>query len=152
MVAQLPTVWRRRVGDGGSHWASPVHAGGKIYFCSDEGDVAVIAATREFQVLAENHLADGIMASPAITGDALVLRSRSHLYCFAEGATGGVGRVIGKRRKAAGGSAGELNDATARFLMDIAADLEARVARGEMTKAQAEAKFRAAIADKVKKR
>ncbi len=47
-------VWRERLPAGGSYWASPLYADGKIYFSSMEGVVSVIAATREFQLLAEN--------------------------------------------------------------------------------------------------
>jgi len=40
----------------------------------------VIDAGRTFKVLAENRLDDGFMASPAIDGRALFLRTRTHLY------------------------------------------------------------------------
>jgi outer membrane protein assembly factor BamB len=40
----------------------------------------VLAAGREFSVLAENQFADGFMASPAVDGDALILRTKTHLY------------------------------------------------------------------------
>jgi hypothetical protein len=35
-------------------------------------------------VLSENLLEDGFMASPAIAGDALVVRTRTHLYRIEE--------------------------------------------------------------------
>lgn len=72
------TVWQERVG--GTFTASPLAAAGKVYFFSEEGDVPVIAATREFKLLAKNKLADGFMASPAVAGDALFLRTKTHLY------------------------------------------------------------------------
>jgi outer membrane protein assembly factor BamB len=71
-------VWKARLE--GSFSASPVLAGGRIYFFSEEGKTTVIEAGRAFKVLAENHLGDGFMASPAIDGGALILRSRTHLY------------------------------------------------------------------------
>jgi hypothetical protein len=40
----------------------------------------VIKAGDEFQKVAENELGDGFMASPAVAGKALILRSKSHLY------------------------------------------------------------------------
>ena len=40
----------------------------------------LIATGPEFKVLAENQLGDGFMASPAVDGNALILRSRTHLY------------------------------------------------------------------------
>lgn len=71
-------VWNERVG--GNHSASPLLADGRIYFFSEEGKSAVVAAAREYRKLAENTLGDGFMASPAVHGNALILRSRTHLY------------------------------------------------------------------------
>lgn len=78
-------IWRRRLGSRGDHWASPVVAGGKIYFSSTRGHVTVIAVAREFQRLADNKLNASFIASPAVAGDALILRSTTHLYHVAEG-------------------------------------------------------------------
>ena len=133
------TVWRKRLGNGGSHWASPVHAGGKIFFCSDAGDIAVIAAAREFKRLADNYVDDGFMASPAIAGDALILRSKSHLYCFAEGATGGVGRAAGRAKRKTGNKKDAAVD-----LAELAARLKQAVKNGEMTEEEAMKKYRQA--------
>jgi hypothetical protein len=66
----------------GDHSASPIHAAGRIYFCNEIGKTAVVAADREFKLLAENQMGDGFMASPAAAGRALFLRSRTHLYCI----------------------------------------------------------------------
>jgi outer membrane protein assembly factor BamB len=60
--------------------ASPLSSDGRIYFFSEDGKTPVIEAGRHFRVLAENHLEDGFMASPAIAGSALFLRTRTHLY------------------------------------------------------------------------
>ena len=40
----------------------------------------MIEANRQFKKLAENTLADGFMASPAIAGKAFIVRSHTHLY------------------------------------------------------------------------
>jgi outer membrane protein assembly factor BamB len=71
-------VWQERVG--GEYSASPVDAEGRIYFFSQAGKTTVIDASRQFKVLAENTLDDGFMASPAIAGKALFLRTRTNLY------------------------------------------------------------------------
>lgn len=83
----VATCWDARNGDvlwneriGGNHSAAPLLADGRLYFFSEEGKTAVVAATREFKKLAENSLGDGYMASPAVTGNALILRSRTHVY------------------------------------------------------------------------
>ena len=72
------TVWRARVG--GTFSASPVSGDGRVYLFSEEGKATVIEAGREFKVLASNQLDEGFMASPAIAGRALFLRTVTHLY------------------------------------------------------------------------
>ena len=72
-------VWNERLG--GNYSASLLAAPGRLYACSEEGKIVVIATnTREFTKLAENKLGDGFMASPAVAGQALFLRSRTALY------------------------------------------------------------------------
>lgn len=71
-------VWQQRIG--GEYSASPVYADGKIWMFSEEGKTTVIKPGRTFEKLAENHLDDGFLASPAIAGKAFFLRTRTHLY------------------------------------------------------------------------
>jgi outer membrane protein assembly factor BamB len=71
-------LWRERLK--GRHSASPIHAAGRLYFFSEKNLTSVLATGREFHVLAENQLDDRVMASPAVTGNALILRSKTHLY------------------------------------------------------------------------
>jgi outer membrane protein assembly factor BamB len=71
-------IWSERVQ--GNYSASPIFADGRIYVCSEEGKVAALAPGREFKLLVENKLDDGFMASPAVSGKALYLRSKTHLY------------------------------------------------------------------------
>lgn len=82
-------VWKGRVG--GKFRACPIFADGKLYFFSLEGETTILEPGREFKVLATNQLANdaplddprrgpGFMASPAVVGDALILRTRHHLY------------------------------------------------------------------------
>ena len=71
-------LWQSRIG--GNYSASPILGDGKIYFASEEGKVAVVAAKRGYELLAENQLDAGIMASPAVVGNALLLRTATHLY------------------------------------------------------------------------
>ena len=72
------TVWKSRLG--GNYSASPVYADGKLYFLSHEGKVSVVAPGREFHELAENNLPEGFIASPAIAGKALYLRTKKAVY------------------------------------------------------------------------
>ncbi|MEO2015518.1 MAG: PQQ-binding-like beta-propeller repeat protein [Fuerstiella sp.] len=76
--------WRKRIG--GNHWASPLYAAGKLYFCSKEGDVAVVDASREVpETVVKNRMNARFIASPAVGGSSLILRSTTHLYCLARG-------------------------------------------------------------------
>jgi outer membrane protein assembly factor BamB len=71
-------VWTARVG--GSFTASPVWVSGRVYLFSEEGKTTVIEAGRQYKVLAESEMGDGFMATPAVAGKALFLRTRTHLY------------------------------------------------------------------------
>ncbi len=65
---------------GGEISASPLASGNRIYFFDQSGRATVIAPGKKFEVLATSTLGDGFMASPAVAGDSLYLRSKSHLY------------------------------------------------------------------------
>jgi outer membrane protein assembly factor BamB len=71
-------VWSERIG--GKDAASPVYAEGRLYFFSQQGTTTVLKPGRTFEVLATNSLAGGFMASPAVSGKAFFLRTRTHLY------------------------------------------------------------------------
>jgi outer membrane protein assembly factor BamB len=71
-------IWRARVD--GEFSASPIVADGRVYLFNQEGKTTVIEAGRAFKVLAENLLDEGFMASPAVDGNALFLRTKTHLY------------------------------------------------------------------------
>ncbi|MEO8269141.1 MAG: PQQ-binding-like beta-propeller repeat protein [Aureliella sp.] len=71
-------LWRARVG--GNFAASPILAGGLVYLFDEEGKTTVIKAGREFVEVSVNELAEGCNASPAIAGDAFIVRTSAHLY------------------------------------------------------------------------
>jgi len=77
-VATGREVWRARLP--GNYAASPVYADGRLYFCNQQGKTVVVRPGRKFEVLAVNRLETGCMASPAVCGRALYLRTRKHLY------------------------------------------------------------------------
>ena len=65
----------------GRHSASPIYSAGRIYFFDEDGMNRVIAADpQEFRLLAQNKLAVGSMASPGVVDDALLIRTKQHLY------------------------------------------------------------------------
>ena len=75
-------VWQERVG--GNFSASPVSAGGRIYFVGDNGHTAVLEASRTFRLVSRNPIADGeeVQASPAISQGRFFIRTRSNLWAI----------------------------------------------------------------------
>jgi outer membrane protein assembly factor BamB len=71
-------VWQERVG--GKYIASPIYADGKLYLFGQEGDTLVGEPGKKWNLLATNKLDDGCMATPAVAGKALFIRTRTHLY------------------------------------------------------------------------
>ena len=71
-----------RLGALGDYYASPVAAGGKICVASQQGLMVVFQAGDTLQVLARNALDEPIMATPAIVGNMLYVRTQGHLYAF----------------------------------------------------------------------
>jgi outer membrane protein assembly factor BamB len=65
----------------GAYSSSPVAGNGHVYVSNTDGVTSVVKAGAEFEVVAANPLGERIMASPAITGDAMIYRTDSHLYC-----------------------------------------------------------------------
>ena len=70
--------WRARLG--GNHSASPIYADGRIYFLSEEGDSVVLAPGKDFKLLATNHIEGRTLASMAVAGGSIFIRSETHLY------------------------------------------------------------------------
>lgn len=71
-------VWKERLA--GNYAASPIVADGRIYACNQQGKTFVLKPGRTFDALATNVLDTGCMASPAVDGKALILRTKTHLY------------------------------------------------------------------------
>jgi len=71
-------VWQERLK--GKHAASPVYADGRVYWFDQDGNGTVFRPGRQYEHLATNRLDEGCMASPAVSGRALFVRTKSHLY------------------------------------------------------------------------
>jgi outer membrane protein assembly factor BamB len=65
---------------GGVYSASPVAGDGKVYLVSEDGETVVIAAGRSPRILSRNSLNARQLASPAIAGGRLFIRSDDALY------------------------------------------------------------------------
>lgn len=71
-------LWQKRLG--GEFSTSVTAVAGNIYLFDHDGKGYVFAADKEGTLVAENVLADGCMATPAIVQGQLILRTRSALY------------------------------------------------------------------------
>jgi outer membrane protein assembly factor BamB len=61
-----------------SQWA----ANGKIFALSEDGDTFVFQAGPEYKLLHKNSLEEMCMATPAMAGDRLLIRTLTQLYCI----------------------------------------------------------------------
>ena len=73
-------IWQHRLS--GKFSAAPIYAQGRIYLFSEEAECTVIRPARDFEILATSSLGESqqVMASPAVDGDALYIRTAEHLY------------------------------------------------------------------------
>lgn len=73
-------LYRERIG--GNCNSSPVAGNGHIYLSDNDGRTVVVAAGRKFEIVSENDLGERITASPAISGQQMIFRTDSKLYCL----------------------------------------------------------------------
>ena len=77
----------RIVARGGAFTSSPWAYNGKIFFLDENGVAYVLKAGREFKLLRANRLnlkEDMCMATPAIVGGKLLIRTDARIYCFSK--------------------------------------------------------------------
>ena len=74
----------QRIPNGGSFTSSPWAYDDKIFFLNEDGTTFALKAGKDFQILHSNTLAadDMGMASPAIAGDRLLVRTAARIYCI----------------------------------------------------------------------
>jgi outer membrane protein assembly factor BamB len=75
---------KKRLGSG-AFTASPWGYGGNVFCLSEDGDTFVIRAGRDFKVLGKNGLDVMTLATPAVAGGSLFVRTQSMLYCLRQG-------------------------------------------------------------------
>ena len=64
--------------------ASPVAADGKLYLSSEDGDVFVVKAGRQYELLSRNTMDQPLMATPALSNGLLIVRGENAIYAFGE--------------------------------------------------------------------
>ncbi len=75
-------LYDERLGTLGYYYSSPVAADNRIYIASTDGVVTVIEAGAKFNLLATNRLDSMILATPALAGGNIYVRTASDLYAF----------------------------------------------------------------------
>ena len=80
---------KQRIHSGGiaNFTASPWAASGHVFCLSETGDTFVVQPGPEFRVVGKNSLGEPCLATPAIAGDRLLIRTASKLYCIRSIAT-----------------------------------------------------------------
>jgi outer membrane protein assembly factor BamB len=79
----------RLTNSGGSFSASPVAADGRLYIASEAGDVYVLRAAPEPELLAVHPMGETVMSTPALSGGLFVVRTLHHVF--------GLTRAAGKQ-------------------------------------------------------
>ncbi|HZO84022.1 MAG TPA: PQQ-binding-like beta-propeller repeat protein [Verrucomicrobiae bacterium] len=72
----------KRVGAGVGFSASPIVVDSKIFFTSEDGEVYVVKAGTEFEILAKNLMGETVLASPAFSEDVLFFRTRGRVVAI----------------------------------------------------------------------
>ena len=73
-------IYCRRLKNKNGYTASPVAADGKIYFVSESGEITVVQAGPDFELIAKNEMDETCMATPAISDGMIFIRTQHHLY------------------------------------------------------------------------
>lgn len=84
-ISDGSVLWQARLGRLSNVWATPVMTQSGIYIIGSDGKVIVVADEGDKgKVIAESHLNESVLASPAVAGNALYFRSERGLIKVAE--------------------------------------------------------------------
>jgi outer membrane protein assembly factor BamB len=75
--------YRERLGNALCN-SSPIAGDGRIYLSDNDGTTYVIQAGKDFTLLTTNRIGERITASPAVSGNNLIYRTDSQLFCIAQ--------------------------------------------------------------------
>ena len=80
-------VYRKRVASqGGGYSGSPVAGDGRLYFPSEDGEIHVVSAGPDYELLASNPMGEVVMTTPAISKKRMIIRTRHHVFAVGSGA------------------------------------------------------------------
>lgn len=75
-------VYNRRMT--GRYNSSPVYAAGNIYFTSVNGETTVLKEGRKLDIVSRNKIEGEVYATPALTGNTILIRTASNLYSIGQ--------------------------------------------------------------------
>lgn len=75
-------LWTQRLP--GDYWASLIATKDRVYATNRKGATTVVGTGQEYKELAVNELEGEVLASPAVAGNSLLLRTKTHLYRIGE--------------------------------------------------------------------
>jgi len=74
-------IYQNRIGTTNSTFsASPIASAGRLYLSSEDGEVFVIKAGPEYELLSVNRMGEPLMATPAASDGMIVMRGQRHLF------------------------------------------------------------------------
>jgi outer membrane protein assembly factor BamB len=77
------TLWKEAFPKASSnYYASPLVANGVLYAIREDGVVFVARVESKFEMLAENHMDERVIASPVAVSNRLLIRGEHHLFCL----------------------------------------------------------------------
>jgi outer membrane protein assembly factor BamB len=75
--------WKKRVG--GEFHSSPIAVGRAVYCVSTDGELVALSASEEFRELGRRKLEEDCSATPAVTGQSMLVRTANSLICIGGG-------------------------------------------------------------------
>lgn len=76
-------IWKKRLPTG-KYYASVTAAGNLLYFTNLDGEITVMNAADQAEIIAVNNLGETLFATPAISRGEIFIRGDEHLYCIGE--------------------------------------------------------------------
>lgn len=80
--------YRTRLPSGGVFWASPLGVNGRVHVIDEKGKTFFLAPGPDYKLLGDSSLSGQFWSTPALVGDAMLIRSAENLYCV-RGTPGG---------------------------------------------------------------
>jgi len=65
-------------------WGSTLVADGKVYAGDEDGDLTVLAASKEKKVLSEVNLGAPVYSTPIVANGVVYISSNTHLFAFSQ--------------------------------------------------------------------